>query len=321
MTAAPMSIQKTITDPSIFNTATPQSQEIGHVGNGFLIAAGAITLLVIVLTVYIPWKYKAGSLSAEPKQVSGNRKLEIAMVGVPVAMVIFFFVWSVRIMNKIMPGPGSHRPDIVITAHQWWWEISYPGKQLITANELHIPVGQPVLLQLNAADVIHSWWVPAFGAKMDMIPGRTNYLWIKVTKAGVYQGACSEFCGRQHAWMRIRVIADPPQAYLAWQQHISRPAKPPVHSLATAGRALFMKSTCSNCHRIGGTSAVGQGGPDLTHFASRSTMLSGLWSNSYAHVAAWLTDPQKVKPGAHMPRFIFNQDTIRALTAYLTELK
>lgn len=310
-----------MTDPSIFNTASPQAEQIKSIGNGFLITGAAILLLVIVLTIYITVRFRQKSGDAEPRQISGNRKLEIVMVGVPMALVIVFFLWSVRTMSAVMPEHEHHAADIVITGHQWWWQARYPSAQVITANEIHLPVGKRILLQLKSADVIHDWWVPALGAKMDMIPGSPNYLWVTASRAGTYEGACSEFCGQQHAWMRIRVIAQSPAEYNNWLIKHNHAAQEPGDSTARFGKSLFMQASCSSCHRIAGTDATGDGGPDLTHFASRQTMLAGMMHNSPANLEQWLNNPPKVKPGAHMPRFIFGRDSIKALTAYLAQLK
>lgn len=310
------------TDPTVLNTASPQAEYIRSIGNGFLIAATGIFLLVVVLAVFIVIKFRAKKTGGrEPRQVSGNRKLEILMVGVPLLLVIFFFFWSLHTMSAIMPPVGNHPVDVVITGHQWWWQADYKGTKIVTANEIHLPVGRQLLLQLKSADVIHDWWVPAFGAKMDMIPGRDNYLWVSIQKPGIYEGTCSEFCGQQHAWMRIRVVAQTPADFNNWLAAHNADAYQPVDSLGRAGEALFMEASCSSCHSIRGQKANGLQGPDLTHFASRQTMLSGMMANNPGNVERWLTDPQKIKEGAHMPRFIFNQDSIRALTAYLSQLK
>lgn len=314
-------IENAFTDPSIFNTASPQAERIGSIGNGFLIAASAILLLVIVLAVFIVIRFRERPGTQEPNQVSGNRKLEIAMVGVPTLLVIAFFFWSVNTMSAVMPGHGKEQPDIVVTGHQWWWQVNYRSKGVITANEIHLPVGRRVLLELRSADVIHDWWVPSLGAKMDMIPGSPNYLWLTAGRTGIFQGACSEFCGQQHAWMRIRVIAEPWNDYQAWLATQKQPPVRSTDSIANIGQALFMHASCSSCHRIAGTPAAGTEGPDLTHFNSRKTMLAGLMSTSPEHIKQWLEDPQKIKPGAHMPRFIFGPDSIKAITAYLTQLK
>lgn len=224
-------------------------------------------------------------------------------------------------MNAVLPDRGNHSPDIIITGHQWFWEAAYPGTTITTANEIHLPVGRRLLLQLDAADVIHDWWVPALGGKMDMIPGMNNYLWLTINQAGVYDGACSEFCGQQHAWMRIRVIAQSPADFALWLKQEASTAQTPQDTLASAGAVLFLESTCSSCHRVKGTAAAGMTGPDLTHFGSRQTMLTGMMANDSSNVTRWLSDPQQVKPGAHMPRFIFAKESIRALTAYLEQLK
>jgi cytochrome c oxidase subunit 2 len=306
---------------SIFEPASPQAEKILGLTYGFIIAALGILLLVVSLTVYIAIKFGKKGNNIEPRQVSGNRKLEIAMIAGPLLLVIGFFLWSVNVVSAVLPDKGLQKPDIIITGHQWWWQADYPGTKVTTANEIHLPVGKRLLLQLDAADVIHDWWVPALGGKMDMIPGRSTYLWVTITKQGVYDGACSEFCGQQHAWMRIKVFAQSPDDYKAWLNAHALASVIPTDTTAREGEALFMNASCSTCHRISGTAANGQHGPDLTHFASRSTMLSGMMDNTPANVDKWLTDPQKVKPGAHMPRFIFSKDSVRAITAYLSQLK
>lgn len=311
-----------LTDPTVLHTASPQAERIRSIGNGFLIAATGMFLLVVVLTVFITIKYRAKKMGdKEPDQLSGNRRLEILMVGVPLLLVFFFFFWSVHTMSAIMPPVSNRQADVVITGHQWWWQVNYKAAKAVSANEIHLPVGRQLLLELRSADVIHDWWVPSLGPKMDMIPGGNNYLWVTIQKPGIYEGTCSEFCGEQHAWMRITVIAQRPADFNNWLAAHNTDASQPKNPLAATGEALFMKASCSNCHNIRGQKAHGVEGPDLTHFASRQTMLSGMMANTTANVERWLTDPQKIKPGAHMPRFIFKNDSIRALTAYLSQLK
>ena len=306
---------------SIFDAASQQAEKIRALDIGFIIAALGMLLLVTGLMVYIIVKYRAKDNAAEPSQTAHTWKLEILMVGMPLVLIIVFFFWSVTIMNAVMPDHGDRRPDIIITGHQWWWQAYYPGTKVSAANEIHLPVGKEILMELNAADVIHDWWVPAFGAKMDMIPGMHNYLWVTINKPGIYDGTCSEFCGQQHAWMRIRVVAQSEEDYNRWLAENSVPAKSPTDSLAKIGEALFLKASCSDCHSINGINAKVTVGPDLTHFSDRETMLTGMMANNPANVEKWLTDPQKVKPGAHMPRFLLAKDSIRALTTYLTQLK
>ncbi len=306
---------------SIFDAASPEAERIRGLTNGFLVAAAAILLLVIVLTVLFAVRYRRGRQPEEPAQVGGNRRVEIAMIAMPLLLVIGFFCWSVQTMNAVLPDRVGRRADVIITGRQWYWQAAYPGTAVVTANEIHLPVGKRLLLQLNSADVIHDWWVPAFGGKMDMIPGADNYLWVTIRDTGVYEGACSEFCGQEHAWMRIRVLAQLPGDYDRWLASESAAARQPISALAAAGASLFTTATCGSCHRVAGTDAKGALGPDLTHFAVRQTMLAGMQPNDSAHVASWLSDPQQVKPGARMPRFILPPDSIRALTAYLEQLK
>ena len=306
---------------SIFDSASPQAEKINRLSYGFLTVAAGVLLLVVVLTVYITIKFRSKENASEPRQITGNRKLEILMVSFPMVLVVIFFFWSLNTMNAINPDRAGQKSDIIITGHQWWWEAVYPGSKVITANEIHLPTGRKLLLQLNSADVIHDWWVPSFGAKMDMIPGMDNFLWVTIDKPGVYEGTCSEFCGEQHAWMRIMVVAQNPADYNKWLLAHTIKTTIPNDSLANKGEVIFMNSSCSSCHSIQGTVAAGMEGPNLTHFASRQTMLSGMMDNNPQNVEKWLTNPQKIKPGAHMPRFIFSKDSVRAITAYLTQLK
>ena len=306
---------------TIFDSASPQAEKIKGLTNGFIWASSAVMLLVVVLSVYIPVKFRAKTGTAEPKQTGGNRKLEMLMIGIPMLLVIGFFFWSLSVMSAVLPARDNRKPDVIITGHQWWWQADYPAAKVTAANEIHLPVGRQLLLQLNAADVIHDWWVPALGGKMDMIPGVNNYLWVTINKPGIYEGACSEFCGQQHAWMRIRVVAQQPVDYERWLAANAPAGKAPTDSMAKAGQALFVNASCSSCHSINGSSAKGLQGPDLTHFGSRTTMLTGLMANNPENLYRWLSDPQKVKPGANMPRFIFGRDSLRALTAYLSHLK
>jgi len=306
---------------SIFDPSSPQARKIVGLDYGFIAAASLVLLLVVGLTLFITIRYRFKKDDTEPNQITGNRRLEILMVGIPLLLVIGFFFWSLNTMSAILPEHGNHKPDVIITGHQWWWQATYPGTSINTANEIHLPVGKKILMQLEAADVIHDWWVPSLGGKMDMIPGMHNFLWVTIDKPGIYEGACSEFCGQQHAWMRIRVIAQTPADYKKWLREHELNATKPTDTLAKLGAALFMNASCSECHSIRGTNANGMQGPDLTHFGSRQTMLAGMMDNTTKNIDKWLTDPQKVKPGAHMPRFIFGADSVHALAAYLKQLK
>lgn len=308
---------------SVLNPSSQQADKIYRLFNYFNIAAGSMLLLVIFLVVYISIKFrrKQGDTD-DPVQTKGNTKLEAVMIGVPVLLLGFFFYQTVKTMREVSPSVDAGRqPDVIITGHQWWWEVEYPGMDVITANEVHLPVGKTLLLEMRSADVIHDWWVPELGNKMDLVPKTKNYIWLDINKPGTYDGACSEFCGAQHAWMRIKVIAQKENDFTRWLTENAKNALQPKDSLAIRGAALFQLNTCANCHRIKGTEAVANVGPDLTHLASRDLLLTGLMDNNQDNLFKWVSQPQKIKPGSHMPDFKLNEDSIKAIAHYLNQLK
>ena len=308
---------------SVENPASQQADRINRLFNYFNIAAAGMLLLVIFLIVYICIKFsRKKSDTDEPVQTSHSKMLEGAMIGGPVLILIFFFYQTLTVMNAVSPAvPKDRQPDIVITGHQWWWEVDYPGSNVVTANEVHLPVGKRLLMQMRSADVIHDWWVPELGNKMDLVPNQSNYLWLDINKPGKYIGACSEFCGAQHAWMRINVIAQDENDFNKWLAENAKAAVAPTDSLALKGAELFQSKTCGSCHRIQGTAATSNVGPDLTHLASRQTLLTGLLENNKSNLFKWINHPQQIKPGAHMPDFNFNKDTVTAIVHYLNQLK
>ena len=212
-----------------------------------------------------------------------------------------------------------------ITGRQWWWQIEYehddPRRSATTANELHVPVGRTVHLELTSSDVIHSFWAPSIHGKKDLIPGRMNRTWIRIDEPGTYRGQCAEFCGLEHARMVIVVIAEPAPAFDAWLAHQREPAPPPTDAQAVRGQQVFTGSPCVLCHAIAGTTAGGRLGPDLTHLASRTTLAAGVLPNSIGNLAGWLLDPQSAKPGAHMPATSLAPADLHALLAYLQGLQ
>lgn len=279
-------------------------------------------LLVIGLVVIICWRYRATGDPSEGSQNTGNNVLEAMMIGIPALLLGWFFFQSGGIARAIAPaGETTAKPDVIITGHQWWWEVAYPGHDVITANEVHLPVGKHLLMEMRSGDVIHDWWVPALGNKTDLVPGNKTYLSLDIVKPGDYSGACSEFCGAQHAWMRIRVVAQLPEDFAIWLAANAKPALPPVDSLSRQGAALFQAMTCGNCHRIGGTSATANAGPDLTHVASRKELLTGILPMDEADLRSWIGHPQQIKPGARMPDFIMSRDSIAAIAHYIEQLK
>jgi cytochrome c oxidase subunit 2 len=294
-----------------------------------LLAAG-VSLLIGVLVAYSVVRHRGRAGRGEPRQVHGNRNLEIAWTAVPALVLVALFGFLVRSMlTQPTAGtdlPAERAPDIVVTGNQWWWEFYYPASGVVTANEMHLPAGRRVLVQLKAEDVIHDFWIPQLGPKMDMVPGHPNYTWLEAPEPGVYNGACAEFCGVQHAWMRIYAVAQPPGEFDAWIRDQLESSPPPLTPLAQRGKEIFLgrtpeARTCASCHAIRGTPANGQAGPELTDFGNRVTISAGVMRNTPHNLALYLRNPQAVKPGIYMPNFRLSEAEIAALTAYLESLR
>jgi cytochrome c oxidase subunit 2 len=210
---------------------------------------------------------------------------------------------------------------IEIIGRQWWWEVRYPAAEVVTANEIHIPAGQPVTLQLTSADVIHSFWVPELNGKLDLNPRQTNTLILQADQPGEYRGQCAEFCGIQHAKMALLVIAHEPAEFEAWLSAQQQDAPAPADEATEFGQQVLLGSACVYCHTIRGTNASGVLGPDLTHLASRRTLAAATIPNTRGHLAGWIIDPQGIKPGNKMPPTDLGADELQALLAYLESLR
>jgi cytochrome c oxidase subunit 2 len=230
------------------------------------------------------------------------------------------FVVALRDMSALSEPPGEPGVTIEVVGHDWWWEARYPGGA-VTANEIHIPVGEPVQLELTSDDVIHSFWVPQLQAKTDLISGQTNEMWIQADEAGTFRGQCAEFCALQHANMIFYVIAEPRSEFDDWLANEASDAPGPVGSAAARGEDVFLSSDCAGCHAIRGTDADATVGPDLTHLAARKTIGAGVLDNTRDNLAQWILDPQGVKPGVTMPPTELSADELDALLDYLEELE
>ncbi len=246
-------------------------------------------------------------------------------VVMPTVVLLGLFALTVetlRIIEEIVPANDlSNEVAIEVVGRQWWWEINYPGQQVVTANEIHIPAGEPVALQLTSRDVIHSLWVPQLHGKLDLIPGQVDTLVLQADQPGEYYGQCAEFCGAQHAKMRVVVIAETREEFFAWLAAQAKPALPPGDPVARAGLEVFLGSSCAECHTIRGTAAAGKSGPDLTHLASRLTLASGVLENTPVNLAQWIVNPQEVKPGTQMPPAELAAGELQSLLTYLATLK
>lgn len=308
---------------SVMDPHSKQAERINRLFNHFNYAAGGMLLLVSFLVIYICIKYKQKKGDDNsPVKSTINKNIEILMIAVPTLLLVYFFYQTLTTIKAVAPPVSKNAtPDIIITGHQWWWEVSYPAANVVAANEVHLPVGKHLLMEMRSADVIHDWWVPALGNKMDLIPSTKNYLWLDINSPGDYTGTCSEFCGAEHAWMRIHVIAENENDFNKWLSLNSKDAVHPVDSLGLKGYNLFNSLSCGGCHRVQGSPAIANVGPDLTHLAARSEILTGLMKNNENNLFKWINNPQKVKPGTYMPNFNFSKDTIDAIVHYLNQLK
>jgi len=282
-----------------------------------------VFLIVVLVLAYFMWRYRHRGADGEPGQVFGNTRDEVSWIVAAVLLVAFLLFMTVRTAAASSPSTAGGTPDIYVVAHQWYWEFRTPDGA-VSSDELHLPVGQRVLLDLTSTDVIHDFSAPQLARKIDVIPGQHNRLWIEAARPGTFSGACNEFCGPQHAWMRFTVIAEPPAEYRAGQA--ARAAVAAVsNASASRGAQVFARVQCGACHGVRGQPSAfphdGAVGPDLTHFASRRILAGGVLTNTPEHVQRWLRDTQGVKPGARMPTLPLSGTEISDLTTYLEALK
>lgn len=290
-------------------------------------------LVTLIMWVLIAWAAttRKGTLAEHaPVDVGGGHGwITIGGMLVPIIILFVLFVLGLQLLNSFPIQNAHHKdmhPDILVIGHQWWWEVHYlnpqPYLQVTTANEIHIPVNQPVTLELESQDVIHSFWVPALHGKVDLIPGHPNYVRIEASHAGNFQGECAEYCGAQHAHMRLLVVAQAPDEYAAWLDQQRKPAMEPTAADAIAGQKVFLSGPCVMCHTIRGTLAGGTVAPDLTHIGSRQYIAANSYPNNNAYLEAWVTHAQSLKPDTQMPNLTqFNGTQLRDLVAYLRQLQ
>ena len=309
-------------DQSTLSPKSSASDEIARLWWVMLIASAVIFGVVLVL-LFVAVLRRRGPDS--PPLSSGRGGLWIPAVGgivVPIVVLAGLFAVTLRTLPKTSPASASATGlTIEVVGRQWFWDVSYPGKDVRTANELHIPVGVPVNVEVSSADVVHSFWVPELNRKIDMIPGQTNRVTLEADQAGTYRGQCAEFCGLQHAHMAFYVVAEPRAKFDTWLARESNPAAPPATPELERGQQVLLGSACVYCHTIDGTNASGKIGPDLTHLASRMSLGAGLLPNSKGYLAGWILDPQHFKPGNKMPGTDLSGSDLQALLAYLESLK
>jgi cytochrome c oxidase subunit II len=306
---------------SPFDPHSPEALAISTLFGQTLVVCAVVGAVVAGLVATCVIRFRAGNRPSEPPQVHGNTSLEITWTLIPLAIVVGLFVLTARAMAASDPPP-DREPDIVVIGHQWWWEARY-ASGAITANELHVPAGKDLLVRIESADVIHDFWVPQLGRKMDAVPGHPSTIWMQADAPGTYLGACAEYCGAQHAWMRIVVVAEPQDEFDAWDRHQRDPAPTPDigNQAAVRGEADFRGKTCITCHAIAGEGSPSRVAPDLTHLAQRTTLGAGVLANDPANLARWLRDPQGVKAGSHMPDLNLTDGEVSDLASYFETLR
>jgi cytochrome c oxidase subunit 2 len=313
---------------SVLHPGGPQAQELADLFWLFTGVCTVVWLLVMLALGLAVWRGRSGPirdlLQREPRYERGATVV-IATATAATVLVLIVFTTASFLATRSIADTAVAALRIHITGHQWWWDVRYenaqPQRVFNTANEIHVPVGRPVLVTLSAKDVIHSFWVPSLAGKQDLIPGRDNTLVFSAERPGMYRGQCAEFCGLQHAHMAMLVIAEPPAAFEAWHETQLKPASTPTSAEQLRGRDAFLGKACVMCHAIRGTDAGGRTGPDLTHFGSRHTIAAGTLPTTRGSVAAFIADPQQIKPGVQMPRVTLSPDELNAVAGYLVGLQ
>lgn len=320
LTACAFPLAVSAQSPSPLSPASPGAADISHLHTIVMLIAVVIFVIVEGLLVYSVFRFRRRDEAEVPRQVYGSVPVEIAWTVAPAIIVVILMILTLRTMRTVAePPPGTRNVQVV--GHQWWWEFRYPDPGIVTANELHVPVGEVIRFELESADVIHSFWVPQLAGKTDAIPGRQTRTWFRATQPGVYQGQCAEFCGREHAQMRFQVIVQSPSDFEAWAKQQAAGPVEVTDKLARQGKDIFFQSACVGCHTIQGTAAQGKTGPNLTHVGSRKTLAAGTIENTPENMARWIQNPDAVKPGVLMPNLHLSSDQVAALVAYLQSLK
>ena len=317
---------------SSLDPAGPQAHNISKLWWLMFFICSAVFIAVVVAFFLAITRAGSGSSTAEPVQEwtqQAERKRWNVITAATAITVVTLFVFLVAsfFVGRGLTAELSLKQGVAIevTGRQWWWEIRYLNEDassiFTTANEIHIPVGVPVTLNLKGGDVIHSFWVPNLHGKQDLIPGKIATIWLQADRAGTYRGQCAEYCGLQHAHMALVVVAEPRDQFNSWLANQIQSAATPATDSAKRGQEIFLRSTCVMCHTISGTPAGSNIGPNLTHVASRQTIGAATLPNVRDHLSQWVVDSQKIKPGNRMPPNFVSPDDLEALLDYLQSLK
>jgi cytochrome c oxidase subunit 2 len=333
---AALAVPLILTGCSITSNHTPLNPVSGpaHTVNRlwwimFGMAVGIQALItILVIAAIIRFRSRPGDTRV-PAQVHGNTRIEVAWTIAPAMVLVVLLVLTLTTMIDIAQ-PKDVTMRVTVTGHQWWWEFEYQGQNVVTGNELHIPINTPVHFDLRSADVIHSFWVPNLGGKRDAIPGHDNSLWLESNQTGTFRGECTEFCGAEHANMNFIVVVQTQDDFNSWLRGQQQPAmsvttglSPEQIALVNQGAQTILTQACAGCHTIRGLPnyEVGKVGPDLTHVGSREYLAAGTIENTPENMARWIRNPQDIKPDTKMPTLGLDDQTIAQITAYLQSLK
>ena len=311
---------------NIFAPASTPAETIFGLSLFVLLTVAAVFTVVFALLVYVVIRYrnKRGDDRSEPAQIYGSSQVELAWTVIPVLIVVALFLAATRVIMAVQNAP---RPagalEVIVTGHQYWWEYRYPGLNIVTANELHVPVSDPAhptptFLTLLSADTDHSFWVPRLGGKTDLIPNHPNHMWIDPYETGLFLGQCAQYCGTQHAKMLLRVYVQSRDEFDRWVHGQQQTAQTTALS---DGRRVFESTACVNCHSVSGTPAKGRFGPDLTHLMSRDTIASGAAPNTPQRLRLWIKNPDAIKPGSKMPAMGLSDQEVDSVATYLETLR
>jgi cytochrome c oxidase subunit II len=283
-----------------------------------------IFVVVFALLVYAVVRFRSQNSSrTEPAQIYGSTQVELAWTVIPVLIVVALFLAATRVILAVQNAPHPRNAlEVTVIGHQYWWEYRYPGLNIVTANELHVPISDPAhptptFLTLLSADTDHSFWVPRLGGKTDLIPNHPNHMWIDPHETGLFLGQCAQYCGTQHAKMLLRVYVQSREEFDRWVHEQQQTPQ----AGASVGERVFRSTACVNCHTVSGTPAKGKFGPDLTHLITRDTIAAGAAPNTPERLRLWIKNPDAIKPGSKMPAMGLSDHDLDAVTAYLETLR
>lgn len=300
---------------SAFDPAGPVSEAIARLTEWMTWVFGAVFIVVMVLIIFAVF-----AKHNPEKKKTLNENWFIIAGGLIFPSVVLFVLLVYALVLTARISFGEEKLLIQMTGHMWWWDVHYPSHNVSVANEIYVPVGKPVRIELRSRDVIHSLWVPSLAGKVDLVPGMTNSYYFEASQPGVFRGQCAEYCGLQHARMGLYVVALSEEDFATWikeRQH-SAPLDSPEKK---SGFVAFKNKGCATCHTIRGTEAIGQAGPDLTHMGSRLSLGAGLLPNTFGNLAGWISNPQALKPGNKMPRTYLDARDLHLISHYLMSLK